>query len=44
LDLFGLRAIPLSDSWAAMDLNLIFLEGRSDAPGLAELIEHLSGA
>ena len=44
LDLFGLRAIPLSDSWAAMELNLIFKEARSDAPGLAELIEHLSGA
>ena len=43
-DLFGLHAIPLSDSWAAMDLNLIFNEARSDVPGLAELIEHLSGA
>lgn len=42
-DLFGLRAIPLSDSWAAMELNLIFKEARSDAPGLAQLIEHLSG-
>jgi DNA-binding transcriptional LysR family regulator len=44
IDLFGLRAIPLADSWAAMELNLIFKEGRSDAPDLAELIEHLSGA
>jgi DNA-binding transcriptional LysR family regulator len=43
VDLFGLRAIPLSDSWAAMELNLIFKEPGSDAPGLAELIEHLSG-
>lgn len=43
-DLFGLRAIPLSDSWAAMDLNLIFKGARGDAPGLAQLIEHLSGA
>ncbi len=43
-ELFGLRAIPLSDSWAAMELNLIFKEARSDAPGLAQLIEHLSGA
>jgi DNA-binding transcriptional LysR family regulator len=43
-DLFGLHAIPLSDSWAAMDLNLIFKEARSHALGLAQLIEHLSGA
>ena len=43
-ELLGLRAIPLSDSWAAMDLNLIFKDARSDSPGLAELIEHLSGA
>lgn len=42
--LFGLRAIPLSDSWAAMELHLIFKEARSNAPGLAQLIEHLSGA
>lgn len=43
-ELFGLCAIPLSDSWAAMDLNLIFKEAWSHAPGLAQLIEHLSGA
>jgi DNA-binding transcriptional LysR family regulator len=43
-ELFGLCVIPLSDSWAAMELNLIFKEARSDAPGLAELIEHLSRA
>ena len=43
-ELFGLCAIPLSDSWAAMELNLIFKEARSDAPGLAQLIEHLSAA
>lgn len=42
IDLFGLRAIPLSDSWAAMELNLVFKEARGDAPGLAELVEHLS--
>lgn len=43
-ELFGLCAIPLSDNWAAMELNLIFKKARRDAPGLAELIEHLSGA
>jgi len=44
VDLIGVRAIPLSDSWAAMDLNLIFKAAGSNAPVLAELIEHLSGA
>lgn len=44
IDLFGLRAVPLSDSWAAMELNLVFKESRSDAPGLAELIGHLTSA
>lgn len=43
-DLLGLCAVPLSDSWAAMDLNLIFKKAPSDTPGLAQLIEHLSAA
>lgn len=43
-DLIGVRAIPLSDSWAAMELNLIFKTASRDAPVLADLIEHLSGA
>jgi len=43
-ELFGLCAIPLSDHWAAMELNLIFRKSRGDAPRLAELIEHLSDA
>jgi len=43
-DLIEVRAIPLSESWAAMELNLIFKTAGRDAPVLAELIEHLSGA
>ncbi len=43
-DLFGLRAVPLADSWAAMELHLVFKEAASATPGLAQLIEHLSGS
>jgi DNA-binding transcriptional LysR family regulator len=42
--LFGLRAIPLSDSWAAMELHLVYKEAAGATPGLAQLIEHLSGS
>ena len=43
-ELLGLCAIPLSDSWAAMDLNLVFKDTHDAPPGLTQLIEHLSGA
>jgi DNA-binding transcriptional LysR family regulator len=41
-DLLGLSAIPLSDSWAAMELSLVFRKTGEAPPGLAQLIEHLS--
>jgi DNA-binding transcriptional LysR family regulator len=43
-ELFGLSAIPLSDSWAAMELNLVFRQAGGEAPDLAELIEYLADA
>ena len=43
-DMFGLRAVPLSDRWAVMELHLVFKEAASATPGLEQLIEHLAGS
>jgi DNA-binding transcriptional LysR family regulator len=43
-ELFELAAVPLSDSWATMDLQLIFKQPRSDARELTELIDYLGSS
>jgi DNA-binding transcriptional LysR family regulator len=41
-DLFGLRAVPLLDSWAVLELHLVFKENAAATPGLVQLIDHLT--
>jgi DNA-binding transcriptional LysR family regulator len=40
--LFGLRAVPFLDSWAVMELHLVFRENTAATPGLVQLIDHLT--